>query len=116
MPTVTGDAVTNYLKHQINQADVGRELIVKISGTNLTDANLSSIIGYITTSHGVNGTGDSAFVVAAVGTADGTPFVSGTTDVVFLRAQGTGDLTVGDADMGIGGVTVSIEAIFAPAR
>ena len=32
----------NYLKHQINQADVGRELIVKIAGTNLTDADLSS--------------------------------------------------------------------------
>lgn len=106
----------NYLKHQINQADVGRELIVKIAGTNLTDANLSSIIGYITLPHGSNGTGDSAFTVAAVGTADGSAFESGVTDTVFLRVQGTGDLTVGDADMGIGGVTVTIEAIFTPAK
>ena len=106
----------NYLKHQINQADVGRELIVKIAGTNLTDADLSSIIGYITTAHGSGGTGDSAFTVAAVGTADGSAFVSGTTDNVFLRVQGTGDLTVADADMAIAGFTVSIEAIFTPAK
>lgn len=106
----------NYLKHVINQADVGRELIVKLAGTDLTDANLKAVINYITTSHGSAGTGDSAFVVAAVGTADGTPFVSGTTDTVFLRVQGTGDLTVATADMGIGGLTVTIEAIFTPAK
>lgn len=106
----------NYQKHVINQADVGRELIVKLAGTNLTDADLSSVIGYITTSHGSGGSGDSAFVVAAVGTADGSAFVSGTTDNVFLRVQGTGDLTVGTADMGIAGLTVTIEAIFTPAK
>jgi hypothetical protein len=106
----------NYLKHQINQADVGRELIVKVAGTNLTDADLSAIIGYITTAHGSGGTGDSAFTVAAVGTADGSAFVSGTTDNVFLRVQGTGDLTVADADASVAGVTVTIEAIFTPAK
>ena len=108
----------NYLKHVINQADVGRELIVKVYDSNsaLTDATLSSVIGYITTSHGSAGSGDSAFVVAAIGTADGSAFVSGTTDTVFLRVQGTGDLTVGTADMGISGVVVSIEAVFAPAK
>jgi hypothetical protein len=106
----------NYLKHQINQADVGRELIVKVAGTNLTDADLSAIIGYITTAHGSGGTGDSAFTVAAVGTADGSAFVSGTTDTVFLRVQGTGDLTVADADASVAGVTVTIEAIFTPAK
>ena len=106
----------NYLKHSINQADVGRELIVKVAGTNLTDANLSSIIGYITLSHGSNGTGDSAFTVAAVGTADGSAFESGVTDTVFLRVQGTGDLTVADADTGIANVAVTIEAIFTPAK
>ena len=106
----------NYLKHVINQADVGRELIVKLAGTNLTDANLSSVIGYITTSHGSNGSGDSAFVVAAVGTADGTAFESGVTDTVYLRVQGTGDLTVATADQGIAGLTVTVEAVFTPAK
>ena len=108
----------NYLKHVINQADVGRELIVKVYDSNsaLTDATLSSVINYITTSHGSSGSGDSAFVVAAIGTADGSAFVTGTTDTVFLRVQGTGNLTVGTADQGISGVVVSIEAIFTPAK
>ena len=106
----------NNYKNVINQADVGRELIVKLAGTNLTDANLNSVIAYITTSHGSAGAGDSAFTVAAVGTADGTAFESGVTDNVFLRVQGTGDLTVGTADQSIAGLTVTIEAIFTPAK
>jgi hypothetical protein len=106
----------NALKNVINQADVGRELIVKLSGTNLTNDDVNAVVAYITTSHGAAGAGDSAFTVAAVGTADGTAFVSGTTDVVFLRVQGTGDLTVGTADQGIAGLTVTIEAIFTPAK
>jgi hypothetical protein len=107
---------TNYLKHVINQADVGRELILKLAGTNLTDANLESVTRYITTSHGASGAGDSAFVVAAIGTADGSAFESGVTDTVFMRVQGTGDLTVGTADQGIAGLTITIEAIFTPAK
>ena len=107
---------SNYLKHVINQADVGRELILKLAGTNLTDANLESVTRYITTSHGASGAGDSAFVVAAIGTADGTAFESGVTDTVFMRVQGTGDLTVGTADQGIAGLTITIEAIFTPAK
>jgi hypothetical protein len=105
----------NYLKHQINQADVGRELIVKIAKSNMTDAQLSAYIAYITTAHGSAGTGDSAFTVAAVGTADGSAFEAGVTDVVFLRVQGTGTLTVGSVEALTGSPTVTIEAIFTPA-
>ena len=107
----------NSLKHVINQADVGRELIVKISGNaGMIQVELDAAIQYITTSHGSSGSGDSAFVVAALGTADGSAFVSGTTTDVFLRCQGTGDLTVGTADQGIAGLTITIEAIFTPAK
>lgn len=106
----------NALKNVISQSDAGREFVVKLAGTNLTNDNLNSVIAYITTSHGSAGTGDSAFTVAAVGTADGTAFESGVTDTVFLRVQGTGDLTVGTADQGIGGLTVTIEAVFTPAK
>ena len=119
----SGNAITasqlgaNNYKHAINQADVGRELIVKISGNaGMLNIELDAAIQYITTSHGSSGSGDSAFVVAAVGTANGSAFVSGTTDVIFLRVQGTGDLTVGTADQGIAGLTVTIEAIFTPAK
>lgn len=106
----------NNYKHAINQADVGRELIVKIAKTNMTDAEVGAYIAYITTSHGSAGAGDSAFVVAAVGTADGSAFVSGTTDVIFLRVQGTGDLTVATINALTGSPTATIEAIFTPAK
>jgi len=111
----------NALKNVINQADVGRELIVKIAKTNITDTELNAYIQYITTSHGSAGSGDSAFVVAAVGVnstddAAGTGFVSGTTDVVFLRVQGTGDLTVASINALTGSPTATIEAVFKPAK
>ena len=110
---------TNFGKHVINQADVGRELIIKIALTNMTDANVTTIRNAITQSGGVAGvlpasTGD-AFTVAAIGTATGVPFVSGTTDVLFMRVQGTGTFDTTDAAAGIGGCTVTVEAVFAPA-
>jgi len=109
----------NFGKHVINQADVGRELIVKIALTNMTDANVTAIRNAITQSGGVAGvlpadTGD-AFTVAAIGTADGSAFVSGTTDVLFMRVQGTGTFSTVDA-AGATGATVTVEAVFQPAK
>jgi len=111
----------NVGKHKINQADVGRELIVKIvkSGSgNITDANLTTIRNAITQAGGVAGalpasTGD-AFTVAAFGTAAGAAFVSGTTTTVYMRVQGTGTFDTTDA-AGSTGATVTVEAVFAPA-
>ena len=114
----------NAYKHRISQSDAGRELIVKInSSTTINDAELSAAISEITRSQGSAGSGDSAFTVAAVGTATGVAFVSGTTADVFLRCQGTGDLTVADIKSaaegatggGAGTFTVSVIAHFAPA-
>lgn len=110
---------TNYGKHVINQADVGRELIVKVALSNMTDANVTAIRNAITQSGGVAGvlpadTGD-AFTVAAIGTADGSAFVSGTTDVIYMRVQGTGTFDTTDAAAGTG-ATVTVEATFAPAK
>lgn len=111
----------NYEKIVINQADVGRELIVKVAKTNITSAELNTIIKGITqtygTKTGVVAAEDSAFTVAAVGTADGSAFVSGTTDVVFLRVQGTGQLTADSSNAyGVSGAVTTIEAIFTPAK
>ena len=115
----------NNYQYSINQADVGRELIVKVARSTgnggVTKAVLDAVIAYITTSHGVVGaggsSGDSAFTVAAVGTATGIAYVNSTaTEAVFLRVQGTGDLTVAAADTGIANVAVTIEAIFTPAK
>lgn len=105
----------NYQKFAISTSDAGTTIIVSLAGTNLTNANLQEVVNYLTLSHGSNGTGDSAFTVAGVGTVDGTPFVSGTTDTVFLKIQGTGAYTAATADMEIGGLTVSTIAVFKPA-
>lgn len=109
----------NFQKHVINQADVGRELIVKVALSDMTDANVTAIRNAITQSGGVAGvlpanTGD-AFTVAAIGTADGSAFVSGTTDVLFMRVQGTGTFSTVDA-AGATGATVTVEAVFTPAQ
>ena len=125
----SGSAITtaylpaNNYKNVISTSDAGRELIVKVasSGT-INDAELNAAISEITRSQGSSGSGDSAFTIAGVGTADGTAFVSGTTADVFLRCQGTGDLTVADikaaaeaADGNGTTFTVTTEAVFAPA-
>jgi hypothetical protein len=105
----------NYGKHVINQADVGRELIVSASKTNMTDAELTAARNQLTLAGGDrSGTdtgGPDAFTIAAVGTADGTAFESGVTDVVYFRMQGTGtpNLTT------VGGVALAVVAVFAPA-
>jgi hypothetical protein len=115
----------NNYKNVISTSDAGRELIVKIaSTTTINDAELLAAISEITRSQGSNGSGDSAFTIAGVGTADGTAFVSGTTADVFLRCQGTGDLTVADIKSaaegatggGAGTFTVSVIAHFTPAK
>jgi hypothetical protein len=113
MPSLLSTDVTaNYLKNVRANGLGPRTVIVQVAGTNLTDANLNTISAYLTTSHGSNGTGDSAFVIAGFAVDGGGAFVSGTTDTVFYALQGTGDLTVADADCSIGGVTVSIVATF----
>ena len=114
----------NFLKHVISQSDAGRELIVKISAdAGILNSELSAAINEITRSQGSAGSGDSAFTIAALGTAAGAAFLAGTTQVVFLRCQGTGDLTLTDikaaaeaADANGTTFTVTTEAIFAPAN
>ena len=113
MAALTGDVVANYLKNVKANGLGPRTLIVKIAKTDITNAELNTIINYMTTSHGVNGSGDSAFVVAGLSGAAGAAFVSGTTDVVFLALQGTGDYTVDSSDAhGVTGAVTTIEAIF----
>jgi len=112
---VTGNFDNNYLKHAISTSDAGRTLIVSLEATNITNAQLSAWINYLTTSHGSAGTGDDAFTVAGVGTADGSAFVSGTTDKVILKLQGTGSFTDGTVEALTGTPTATILAVFTPA-
>ena len=129
--TIANDGVTtlatfgaNAFKHRISQSDVGREIVLSLaSTTTINDAELSAAINEVTRSQGSAGSGDSAFTVAGIGTVNGAAFVSGTTATVFLRLQGTGDLTVADIKSaaegatggGAGTFTAAIIAIFTPA-
>jgi len=117
--TGTGSAKLgdNYLKFSLNQADVGREIIVSVtkSGSgNLTDTILQAVMAQLTKAQGdASGTdvnGPDAFTVAAIGTATGTAFVSGTTTVVYLRVQGTGTLDTTT----VSGATIAAVAYFQP--
>jgi hypothetical protein len=115
----------NNYKHVISTSDAGREIVLSLaSNSSINDAELNAAISEVTRSQGSAGSGDSAFTVAGVGTVDGSAFVSGTTATVFLRLQGTGDLTVGDIKSaaegatggGSGTFTATILAIFTPAK
>ena len=120
MADLTADPViaANYRTYFNSQSDVGREAVIKITnGTGpITDAEIFTITNYITMTHGSGdglGTGDSPWVVAAIGTADGAPYDSSTTQEIFMRIQGTGELTAASAVAGIG-CTIEIVAYFAP--
>ncbi len=118
MASVLSTAGVNSRKFVISQSDAGRELVVKVALSNMTNDNLYAIYQAITLSGG-DGTGSDtngpdAFTVAGFGTANGSAFVSGTTDVVYFRVQGTGTFNTTTAAAGTG-ATVTVEAIFTPA-
>jgi hypothetical protein len=111
MPTLTGDVVANYNKPATNNGLGPKTTIVKIAKTNITTAELHSIITQITAG-GTKGVND-AFTVAGVATADGSAFVGGTTDVVFLALQGTGVVTADASDAyDVTGAASTIESVF----
>ena len=109
-----GDTVAaNYLKNVRANGLGPRTLIVSISKTGgISNANLNTIINYMTSAHGVSGSGDSAFVVAGLAGAAGAVFTADSTEVAYVALQGTGDLTVADADCGISGYAVAVVAAF----
>ena len=109
----------NFGKHSINQADVGNELIISVtkSGSgNITDAVLAAVRAQLTQAggdrSGTDQNGPDAFTVAAIGTQNGSAFVSGTTTVVFLRVQGTGTPNLAE----VSGATLAQVAEFTPAQ
>jgi hypothetical protein len=115
--TIATFGANNY-KHVINQADVGRELIISVtkSGSgNITNDVLAAVRNQLTLAggdrSGTDTNGPDAFTVAAVGTATGVAFVSGTTTVVFLRVQGTGTPNLAEVE----GATLAKVAEFVPA-
>lgn len=106
----------NYNKFSNAQSDVGRELIISASKTNMTDADLRAVYAQLTLAggdgSGADANGPDAFTLSSVGTADGSAFESGVTDVVYLKAQGTGTPNTTT----VSGVALAVVAVFAPAK
>lgn len=107
----------NYEKFVNSQTDVGRELIISVtkSGSgNITHAVLRAVLDQLTlaggSGNGSDTNGPDAFTVSAVGTANGAAFQSGTTTVVFVKAQGTGTPNTTT----VSGATLAVVATFAP--
>ena len=82
----------------------------------LTDAKLNEAIDYITTSHGVDGAGDSAATVGAIGTVDGTAFAPGADTVVHLRVQTSADFAVATFNAAQANTTLAVVTEFKPAK
>jgi hypothetical protein len=97
------------------QGLAGRTLIVNIAKTDITAAELSTIVTYIQAGKRLSGddTTSDAFVVAGITTPTGAAFVSGTTDNVVLALQGTGTFTTDASNAyGVSGAATTILADF----
>ena len=76
--------------------------IVKLALTNMTAANLGTIYADM---------GNAGHTVAGSGTADGSAFVAGTTDVLFIAVQGADYTADGTDAHGVTGAVTTVEAI-----
>jgi len=97
------------------QGLAGRTVIVNIAKTDITAAELSTIVTYIQAGKRTSGddTTSDAFVVAGITTPTGAAFVSGTTDNVVLALQGTGTFTTDASNAyGVSGAATTILADF----
>ena len=119
-----------------NQADVGRELVIRMAKAGITDDDIMKFLWIMTQAAGKSKNATAAdsviftngfhpyaeqsdplpvdtVTVAAIGTEDGAPYESGVTGAVYFRCQTTGDPNIADAAAELG-ATITIEAHFAP--
>ena len=76
--------------------------IVKLALTDMTAANLGTIYAAM---------GALGHTVAGSGTADGSAFVAGTTDVLFIALQGADYTADGTNAHGVTGAVTTVEAV-----
>jgi hypothetical protein len=76
--------------------------IVKLALTDMTAANLGTIYAAM---------GALGHTVAGSGTADGSAFVAGTTDVLFIALQGVDYVADGTNAHGVTGAVTTVEAV-----
>lgn len=87
----------------------GKSTVISASKTNMTNAEVATLVRALTRTV-TAGTND-AFSIAGVGTADGSAFSSGVTDVIYVVLQGTGVHTAG-ANWAGTGFTTAVVAVF----
>lgn len=106
MPSLIETTVAaNFNKFVISQSDAGRELVVSATKENMVHADLLAVYRQLTVTPDVG-------TIAAFGTANGTAFESGVTDVVFFRLQTTGTPVLTT----VSGVVMATVAVFQPAN
>ena len=104
---------SNYNKMSKSSGLAGKIWVVKVAKTNMTDAEVNTIVKGIEAGN-VNATDDAGTIVG-MGTADGAAFSSGATDVLFLHIQTTGTITAdGTNAYGVTGAVTTIENIVEP--
>ena len=104
---------SNYNKMSKSSGLAGKIFVVKVAKTNMTDAEVNTIVKGIEAGN-VNATDDAGTIVG-MGTANGSAFQSGTTDVLFLHIQTTGTITAdGSNAYGVTGAVTTIENIVEP--
>ena len=104
---------SNYNKMSKSTGLGGKIYVVKVAKTNMTDAEVNTIVKGIEAGN-VNATDDAGTIVG-MGTADGAAFSSGATDVLFLHIQTTGTITAdGSNAYGVTGAVTTIENIVEP--
>ena len=102
----------------ISQGIAGRTVIVKVAKTNISQAELDTMVVALTQGGTYTGVTNDAFTVVGVSadTAGGSgvnTFEAGVSDVVFFALQGTGNITADASDaLGVTGAALTVEAVF----
>jgi len=94
------------------QGIAGETRIINLAKTNLTQAEVDSVILFLTRG-GVAGTNDAHTVVGVSCLTESGVFTPGTTDAIQVAIQGTGAFTAASDFGGVTGVTSSLLADFA---
>jgi hypothetical protein len=94
------------------QGIAGRTRIINLAKSNLTQAELDSVLQFLQRG-GTAGTNDAHTVVGVSCLTESGVFTPGTTDAVQIAIQGTGVCTVDSNFGGVTGVTSTLIAEFA---
>ena len=108
---ITASRATANKKAKSGQGIAGRTRIINLAGTNITQAELDSVLQFLQAG-GVAGTNDAHTVVAVQPLTESGVFTAGTTDAVQVAIQGTGAFTAAADFGGVTGITSSLLAEF----